>query len=167
MSVQIAKAYGAHATGVDSPHKLDMIHLLGADQVIDYTCDDFTKLGRRHDLIIDVASTLSLADCKRALAPDGKYIFIGHDHYGKVGGRALGGLPHFFKLLAMSPFGKALPEMTYATPSGAITMPILKALLKAGKISPVIDKVFPLSEVREAMRYLQSGKACGKIILTP
>lgn len=167
IAVQLAKAYGARVTGVDSTKKLEMVRALGADHVIDYTKEDFTQLGERYDLIFDVASNLSLTDCKRALTPKGIYILIGHDHYGDTGGRVFGSLPRFFKLFALSPFVSQLPEMSFSVPNKKDTMPVLKELLEAGKLTPVIDRVYPLSEVPEAIRYLQEGDARGKIIVTP
>ena len=167
MAVQLAKTYGARVTGVDRGQKLEMVRALGAEHVIDYTKEDFTRLGERYDLILDVASNLSLTDCKRALTPKGIYVLIGHDHYGNVGGRAFGSLPHFFKLLALSPFVSHLPKMIFSVPSRKDSMSVLRELLDKGKITPVIDRILPLSEVPEAMRYLQSGDARGKIIVIP
>lgn len=167
IAVQLAKASGAQVTGVDHPLKLEMIRALGADHVIDHTRQDFTQLGERYDLILDVASTLSFTDCQRVLTPKGIYVIIGHDHYGNAGGRLLGSLPHFFKLLALSPFVSQLPKMTFSVPSRKDTMPVLQELLASGKLTPVIDRVYPLGEVTQALRHLQSGEARGKIILTP
>ena len=167
IAVQLAKAYGARVTGVDSTKKLEMVRALGADQVIDYTKEDFTQLGERYDLIFDVASNLSLTDCKRALTPKGIYVLIGHDHYGDAGGRVFGSLPRFFKLFALSPFVSQLPEMSFSVPSRKDTMPVLKEFLEAGKLTPIVDRVYPLSQVTEAIRYLQEGDARGKIIITP
>lgn len=167
MAVQIANAYGAQVTGVDSTGKLDMVLSFGADRAIDYTKEDFTRLGERYDLIFDIASNLSLADCRRALAPTGIYILIGHDHYGRAGRRVLGSLPRFFLLAAISPIVRQLPKMFYAPLDRRETMPILKKLLETGKLRPVIDRIFPLSRVTEAIRYLQEGNSCGKIIIVP
>jgi NADPH:quinone reductase-like Zn-dependent oxidoreductase len=167
IAVQIAKAAGALVTGVDRTAKLEMVRSLGADRVIDYRSEDFTRLGERYDLIIDIASTLSLADSRRALAPTGIYVLIGHDHYGKAGRRVLGSLPRFFLLAAISPFLRQLPKMFFAPLDRRETMHVLKELLEAGKLTPVIDRTFPLSKVPEAIRYLQEGTACGKIIIVP
>ncbi|HWR58289.1 MAG TPA: NAD(P)-dependent alcohol dehydrogenase, partial [Thermodesulfovibrionales bacterium] len=167
MAVQIAKAYGAEVTGVDSAEKLEMVRLLGADRLIDYTKEDFTKLGERYDLIFDVASNLSLSESRRALASTGIYVLIGHDHYGRAGRRVLGSLPRFFMLAAISPFVRQLPKMFFAPVDRRETMPILREFLEAGKLTPVIDSIFPLSKVPEAIRYLQEGNACGKIIIIP
>ena len=136
--------------------------------MIDYTKEDFTRLGERYDLIFDVASNLSLSDCKRALTPKGIYGLIGHDHYGDSGGRVFGSLPRFLKLLVISPFTAHLSgEMTFPAPNKKDSMAILQELLEAGKLTPVIDRTFPLSEAPEAIRYLQSGYARGKIVIIP
>ena len=94
-----------------------MLRSLGADQVIDYTQEDFTQRSERYDLILDVASTLSLSDCKRALTPAGVYVLIGHDHYGEATGRLFGSLPRFLKLVALSPFVHQLPALDFSIPS--------------------------------------------------
>jgi len=167
IAIQLAKAYGARVTGVDSTEKMEMVRSLGADHVIDYTQEDFTQYSERYDLILDVASNLSLSACKRALMPTGIYVLIGHDHFGYAGGRWLGSLPRFFKLIVMSPFVSQLPDLNFSMPSKKDIMAVLKELLEAGKLTPVIDRTYPLSEVPEAMRYLQEGRARGKIIITP
>lgn len=167
LAVQIAKAYGAHVTGVDCTAKLEMVRSLGADRVIDYTKEDFTRLGEHYDLIFDIASTLSLADSRRALAPTGIHVVIGHDHYGKAGRRVLGSLPRFFLLAAVSPFVRQLSKMFFEPLDRRVTMPVLKEFLETGKLTPVIDRTFPLSEVPAAIRYLQEGTARGKIVIVP
>ncbi len=167
MAVQIAKACGAVVTGVDSTAKLEMVRSLGADRVIDYTKEDFTRLGERYDLIFDIASTLSLAESRRALAQEGIYVLIGHDHYGKAGRHVLGSLPRFFLLAAISPFVRQLPKMFFEPLDRRDSMTVLKEFLETGKLTPVIDRTFPLSEVPAAIRYLKDGTACGKIIIVP
>jgi NADPH:quinone reductase-like Zn-dependent oxidoreductase len=167
IAVQLAKAYGARVTGVDSTSKLEMIRSLGADHVIDYTQEDFTQRGERYDLIFDVASNLSLSSCKRALTPAGIYVLIGHDHFGDAAGRTLGSLPRMFKLIALSPFVRHLPAPDFSMPSKKDTMALLKEFLESGKLTPIVDRTYPLSEVREAMRYLQEGRARGRIVITP
>lgn len=166
-ALQLAKAYGGHVTGVDNASKLAMLRSLGVDQVIDYAQEDFTQRGERYDLILDVASTLALSDCKRALTSTGVYVLIGHDHFGAVGSRTFGGLPRFFKLLARSPFDQHLPKLSVSAPSKQESMATLKEFLEVGALTPIVDRTYPLSEVPEAMRYMQGGQACGKIIITP
>jgi NADPH:quinone reductase-like Zn-dependent oxidoreductase len=167
IAVQLAKAYGARVTGGDSTEKMELVRSLGADHVIDYTQEDFTQRGERYDLIFDVASNLSLSACKRALRPTGKYVLIGHDHFGDAAGRIFGSLPRVLKLVSLSPFVSQLPDLSFSIPSKKHIMDVLKGFLEAGKLTPVIDRTYSLSEVPEAMRYLQGGHARGKIIITP
>ncbi len=166
-ALQVAKARGATVTAVDRAEKLEMLRSLGADRVIDYRQEDFTQGDERYDLILDVASTLSLEDCKCVLKPTGIYVIIGHEHDGAAGGRLLGSLPHFFKLLLLAPFDRHLPALSFSVPGKTEIMTELKELLEAGRLTPVIDRAFPLSEVPEAMRYLQGEHARGKIVITP
>lgn len=167
IAVQLAKAYGATVTGVDSTEKLTMVHSLGADHVIDYTQEAFTQCDERYDLIFDVASNLSLSACKRVLTSTGVYILIGHDHYGETVGRIFGSLPRFLKLTVQSLFDSQLPKLSFSLPSKEETMAVLKDFLEAEKLTPIIDRTYPLSEVPEAMRYMQEGHAQGKIIINP
>jgi NADPH:quinone reductase-like Zn-dependent oxidoreductase len=169
IAVQLAKAYGARVTGVDSTEKIEMIRWLGADHVADYTLEDFTHQAERYDLIFDVASNLSLTACKRVLKPEGTHILIGHDHFGDAAGRVLGSLPRVLMFLALSPFVTQLknPNPDASIPSVGEGMVLLEELLQADKLTPVIDRTYPLEKVPEAMRYLQEGRACGRIIITP
>lgn len=167
IAVQLAKAHGAHVTGVDCSAKLAMMRSLGADELIDYTQQDFTRGGQRYDLIFDVASTLVLEHCKRVLNPAGIYIRIGHDHFGAVGGPVFGSLPGFFKLVARAPFDPQLPDLNLSAPGKKHYMEILRGLLETGKLTPVIDRTYPLSEVASAMAYMESGRARGRIIIAP
>lgn len=166
LAVQLAKAYGADVTGVDSTGKMDMVRSIGADHVIDYTQEDFTQQGERYDLILDVPGNHSLSDCRRALTTEGTYVLIGHDHFGDSGGRWLGILPRFFKLVVMSPFVSQLPNLNFSMPSKKDSMAVLREFIEAGKITPVVDRTFPLSEVPEAIRYLEEGHAQGKVVIT-
>lgn len=165
-AVQLAKAFGAEVTGVDHTSKTDVVRTLGADQVIDYTQEDFTQSGERYDLIFDIPGNHSLANCRRALKPKGTYVLIGHDNYGQGMHRWLGLLPRFFKLMLLSRFVSQLRDMNFSQPGKTDSMAILKGLLAAGKVRPVIDRTFSLSEVPEALRYLQAGAVKGKVIIT-
>jgi NADPH:quinone reductase-like Zn-dependent oxidoreductase len=165
-AVQLAKALGAEVTGVDSTGKLEMVRSLGADHVIDYTQEDFTRRGERFDLIFDIPGNHSFAECKRALMPGGTYVLIGHDNYGKRMRRWVGLLPHMFKLMAMSPFVKQLPTVPFSRPPRAESMAFLKELLESGKLKPNIDRTYTLSQVPEAIRYLQDEQVKGKVIIT-
>ncbi len=164
-AVQLAKAYGADVTGVDSTRKLDMLRSIGADQVIDYTQEDFTQAGERYDLILDVASTLSVSEFRRALNPKGTYLFVGHDHFGASSNRWIGSLGRIFGLLLLSPFESRLPGLG-GSMDYKVALQVVTEFIEAGKITPVIDRTFPLSEVPEAIRYLEEGHAQGKIVIT-
>jgi NADPH:quinone reductase-like Zn-dependent oxidoreductase len=166
VAVQLAKAFGADVTGVDSTSKLELIRSIGADRVIDYTEEDFTRRGERYDLIFDVPGNHSLSDCRRALTSEGTYVLIGHDNYGKGMRRWVGLLPRMFKLMAMSPLVSQLRDMRFSMPDKKESMDLLKELLESGKLMPHIDKTYPLSEVPEAIRYLQAGRAKGKVVIT-
>lgn len=168
IAVQLAKEYGARVTGVDGSEKLEMIRGLGADDVIDYTKEDFTRQAERYDLIFDVASNLSLAACKRVLTPEGTHVLIGHDHFGQAQGRVLGSVPRVLTYFALSKLIRQLqnPNPEAPIPSVGEAMGVLADLLRDGSLTPVIDRTYPLEEAREAMAYLQAGRVCGRIILT-
>ncbi len=157
-AVQIAKSFGAEVTGVCSTRKLDMVRSIGADQVIDYTRKDFTKSGQRYDLILDIAAHHSIFDYKRALNPKGIYRIVG------------GSKASIFQIIFLGPLISMTgsKKMVNVVPAGAIQKDLgfLKELLKAGKVVPVIDRRYPLSEVPEAIRYLEEGHAQGKIVIT-
>jgi|TARA_B100000315_G_scaffold157246_1_gene145847 NADPH:quinone reductase-like Zn-dependent oxidoreductase len=166
IAVQIAKAFGGSVTGVDSTSKLDLVRSLGADRVIDYTQEDFTQRDERYDLIIDIPGNHSLSACRRALAPDGTYVLIGHDNYGAGMRRWVGLLPRMLRLMAMSLFVSQLPDVRVSMPDKEASMALLKELLETGKLAPFIDRTFALSDVPDAIRYLQGGQAKGKIVIT-
>jgi NADPH:quinone reductase-like Zn-dependent oxidoreductase len=166
VAVQLATAYGATVTGVDGPAKLDLVRSLGADRVIDYTREDFTRGDERYDLIVDIPGNHPFPDCRRALTPDGTYVLIGHDHYGNAGRRWLGSLPRFLGLAVRSPFTSQLPGLSFSVPAKQDQMAILSGLLEAGKLTPVVDRTYPLAEAREALRQLATGDARGKIVIT-
>ncbi len=166
LALQLAKAYGAHVTAVDSTSKLSMLRSLGADQVIDYTQEDFTRRGVHYDLIFDVPGNHSFSACKRALNPEGKYVLIGHEKFGASGKRFFGLIPHFFKLMFLSLFVKQLPRPNFSMPSKKDAMAVFKELLEAGKITPIVDSTYPLSEAREALRHMIENEPRGKVIIT-
>ncbi|HEX9312158.1 MAG TPA: NAD(P)-dependent alcohol dehydrogenase, partial [Actinomycetota bacterium] len=164
-AVQLAKAYGANVTGVDAAEKLDMIRSIGADRVLDYTQQDFTRSGERYDVILDIAGNHPWPAIKRAIAPEGTYVLIGHDQYGATGHRWFGSLGRFAKLMVMAPFVRQLhPFRGVKDPGDRLV--VIKELIEAGKVTPVIDKTFPLSELSEAIRYLESGQARGKLVVS-
>jgi NADPH:quinone reductase-like Zn-dependent oxidoreductase len=167
IALQVAKARGARVTGVDSADKLALVRSLGADDVIDYQQEDCTQGKARYDLIFDVASTLSLARCKRVLAPEGLYVFIGHDHYGARTGRVLGSIPRALSLTLQAFFRRNLPKPDFAAPIKGQCLSTLRDLLAAGQLTPHIGQTFPLSGIQEAMAALQDRNTCGRVVLTP
>jgi NADPH:quinone reductase-like Zn-dependent oxidoreductase len=164
-AVQLARAYGADVTGVDATGKLDVLGSIGADRVIDYTREDFTRTGDRYDVIIDLPGNHPWSDLRRVLTAEGTYVLIGHDQYGSAGHRWFGSLSRFAKLLVISPFVNQLHPFR-GTKDPGDRLVVLKELIEAGKLTPVIDRTFPLSEVPEAIRYLESGQAVGKVVIT-
>jgi NADPH:quinone reductase-like Zn-dependent oxidoreductase len=164
-AVQLAKAYGANVTGVDAPEKLDTLRSIGADEVLDYTEEDFTQRDERYDFILDIAGNHPWSEARRALTPDGTYVLSGFDQYGASGHRWFGSLGRFAKLIAISPFVSALHPFR-GTKDPGDRLVVMKDLIEAGKITPVIDRTVPLSEVPEAIRYLETGKARGKLVIT-
>jgi NADPH:quinone reductase-like Zn-dependent oxidoreductase len=160
-AVQIAKAFGAEVTGVTHTRNVDRIRSIGADHIIDYTQDDFTRRGERYDLIVDCHATHSLLACRRALNPDGAYFVVG----GPIG-RSIEPVITAISAFVLSAFGSRKIHMMMAKKSKQDLATIIE-LMRDGKITPVIDRRYPLSEIREALRYLAQGKACGKIVITP
>jgi NADPH:quinone reductase-like Zn-dependent oxidoreductase len=161
-AVQIAKANGADVTGVDSAGKLDMVHSIGADHVIDYAHEDFTRSGRRYDLIIDVPGNHSIAAIRRALTRRGTYVLIGHDGFGNASSRWIGSIGKFLRLVAVTPF-VSQRMVQFGTDAKLET---LKEHIDAGRLTPVVDRTFAMGDVREAIRYLETGEVRGKIVLT-
>jgi NADPH:quinone reductase-like Zn-dependent oxidoreductase len=166
LALQLAKAYGARVTAVDSTKKLSLLRELGADEVIDYTRENFTERGVRYDLIFDIPGNYPFSECRRALTTEGRYVLIGHEKFGESGKRTLGLIPHFFKLMFLSLFVKQLPKPNFSMPSKKDTMAVFRELLEAGKITPVIDRTYPLSEASEAIRYLMEGEPQGRVVIT-
>ena len=157
-AVQIAKSFEAEVTGVDSPSKLDMLRSIGADHVIDYTQEDFTKSGQRYDFIFDVVASRSIFDYKRALSPEGIFVL--------VGGSGAAILQAFLLGPLISITGGMKMGIVMWKPNNQEDLAILEELFKAGKVVPVIDRRYPLSETAEALQYLEEGHARGKIVIT-
>ena len=154
-AVQIAKAFGAEVTGVCSTRNMDMVRSIGADHLIDYTREDFTKSGQRYDLILDNVANHALADCRRALAPQGIHIpNSGH-----------AGMGYIIKALVVSLFLRQQGRTFVATANNK-DLVALKELIEAGKVTPVIDRTYPLSETPRAFGYLNEGHARGKVVIT-
>ncbi len=157
-AVQIAKSFGAEVTGVDSPSKLDMLRSIGADHVIDYTQEDFTKNGQRYDLILDVVASRSIFAYKRALSPNGIFVM--------VGGSLTAILQAFLLGPLISMTGSKKMGIVMWKPNNKEDLAILEELFAAGQVVPVIDRCYPLSEVPEALRYVEEGHARGKVVIT-
>jgi NADPH:quinone reductase-like Zn-dependent oxidoreductase len=162
-AVQIAKSYGADVTGVCSTRNLDMVRSLGADHVIDYTKEDFTKGDQRYDVILDNVANRSLSECRRVLKPNGIYVLIGGG--GANEGRWLGpGMTHALKAMFLSKFvsqkmGMMLAELNHDD------LAFLAELMQSGKVTPVIDRTYKLSDLADAIRYLEQGHARGKVVI--
>ena len=163
--LQLAKAFGAHVTAVDSTSKLDMLRTLGADVVIDYTSEDFTKGSEVYDLIVDIPGNHKLADLRGVITPDGTYLLVGHDNYGDGVGSWLGGMGKALRLMAVSPFIKQVPGLRLTKDDGT-RLAELAALMEAGRLTSVIDRTFALAQAAEALDYLASGRAVGKVVIT-
>ena len=155
-AVQIAKSFGAEVTGVDSTRKLDIMRSIGADHVIDYTQEDFTKTAQRYDWILDFAGYHSIVDYNRALSSKGIYVMVG------------GSAATLLQTLFLGP----LISMATSKKIGILAhkpnkdLAFMKELFEAGKVKPVIDKRYPLSEVPEALRYFGKGHNRGKVVIT-
>ena len=156
-AVQLAKMYGAEVTGVDNYGKLDFMRSLGADHVIDYTREDFTKNGKQYDLILDIVAHRSVFAYKRALRPNGSYFLAG------------GSVATILQILFLGPWirrttGKKIRVL--AVRPNIEDLDFMKELIEAGKVTPVIDRTYPLSEVPEAMGYVGEGHAQGKVVIS-
>jgi NADPH:quinone reductase-like Zn-dependent oxidoreductase len=160
-AVQIAKAFEAHVTGVCSTTKMELVRSIGADDVIDYTRDDFAETGQRYDVILDTAGNRSVSHLRRALAPRGTLVIGG----GEGGGRWFGGIDRQLRASLLSPFVGQKLGTFIAKPNGE-DLVVLKELIEAGKVTPVIDTTYPLSEVPDAIRHLEEGHARGKVVIT-
>ncbi len=156
-AVQIAKSFGAEVTAVCSTGKMDMVRSIGANQVIDYTQEDFTQNGQQYDLILAANGYHPISDYKRALSPKGIYVMTG------------GSMTQLFQAILLGPWismtGSKKLGALFAQPNQK-DLPFLKELLEAGKVKPVIDRRYPLSAVPDALRYLEEGHARGKVVIT-
>ena len=157
-AIQIAKSRGAEVTGVCSTDKVDMVRSLGADHVIDYTKVDYTTTGERYDWVLDTDSHHSIFRVRRALRPKGVYVTLG------------GGSARIFQALLLGPLISVVSDkwsglLLWWKPFKAEDVATLKELIAAGKVKPVIDRRFPLSEVVEALRYVDEGRARGKVVI--
>jgi len=159
-AVQIAKALGAHVTAVTSTRNLELVRSLGPDEVIDYTKEDFTRRGQRYDVLFDVAADRSFADCRRVLTPKGRLVLAGGAKSGWFAAlsRPVGALVR--SRSGISPW--LVPVLAKVRHEDMV---VLKDLVEAGKLRPVIDRQYTLSEVPDAVRYVGSGQARAKVVI--
>jgi NADPH:quinone reductase-like Zn-dependent oxidoreductase len=160
-AVQLAKALGARVTGVASTAKLDLVRALGADEVLDYTRDDYADGTQRYDLILDIAGNPGLARLRRALTPEGTAVIVG----GEDGGNLTGGMNRQLRAMLVSRFvGQRLAW--FIAKQRASDLERLTAFIEAGQVTPSIDRTYPLDRVPEAMRHLEAGQVRGKVAIT-
>jgi NADPH:quinone reductase-like Zn-dependent oxidoreductase len=162
-AVQIAKAFGAEVTGVCSTRNVELVRSIGADHVVDYTKEDFTRSGQRYDVIYDTVGNRSFSDLRRALNPKGIAVLIGGG--GPDGGRWIGALADPIKALFYSPFVSQKFKFFLAEIRKE-DLAVMREMMESGKVKPVVDRTFALSQVPEALRYLEKGHARGKVVIT-
>lgn len=160
-AVQIAKSFGAEVTGVCSTRNVEMVRSIGAHQVVDYTQENFTKSARRYDVILDCVGNHSFSECRRVLNLRGIYVAAG----GTSDNWMIGPLTRAIKALVLSWFVSQRQVLVLAKPSKE-DLTILGELMATGKVTPVIDKCYSLSQVPDAIRYLETGHARGKVVIT-
>ena len=160
-AVQLANVFGAEVTAVCTTTKVDMVRSLGAHHVIDYTQDDFAEGEQRYGVILDIGGNASLSRLRRALAPKGTLVIAG----GETGGRWLGGVDRQVRALLLSRFVDQ-KLTTFISSENHEDLIVLAELIESGKIAPVIDRTYPLSEAPQAIRYLEQGRARGKVVIT-
>jgi NADPH:quinone reductase-like Zn-dependent oxidoreductase len=159
-AVQLAKAFGAEVTGVCSTKSVELVRSIGADHVIDYTQEDFTRTGQRYDLILEMAGNRSLADLRRALTPKGTLVLVGGS-----GGRWFMGIGRTLRAVVVSRFVRQRLRSFFSKPKRT-DLVVLKELIEAGKVTPVIDRAFPLGDTAEAIRYVGERSTQGKTVIT-
>jgi NADPH:quinone reductase-like Zn-dependent oxidoreductase len=160
-AVQIAKAFGADVTAVCSARNVDLVRSLGADRVVDYTQEDFTRRGERHDVMLDIAGSRSFSEFRRVLTPEATVVIVG----AKMSNKGLGPLKHIIGTRLKS-VGKSQTVTFFVTKITKEDLVVMQELLEARKVTPVIDKRYALSEVPDALNYLGEGHARGKIVIT-
>jgi NADPH:quinone reductase-like Zn-dependent oxidoreductase len=160
-AVQVAKSFGVEVTGVCSPRNLELVASLGADQVIDYTREDFTRTGRRYDLLLDVAGSRSWAAYRRVLHPRATLVLVG----APKGNRLLGPLDHIAKVRLASVRASQKVRF-FISKARTEDLVVLQGLLAAGTVTPVVERRYALGEAADAFRYLGEGHAQGKLVVT-
>ena len=160
-AVQIAKSLGAEVTGVCSTPNVAMLHAIGADHVIDYTRDDFNGAGQHYDLLLDNVENRSLADCRRALRPEGMLILNSG-----TGAQGFAFMQRLIQPLLMSPFISHTLRRYLSVPNHR-DLVVLKELAELGHVTPVIDQIYPLSQTAAALAHIETGHARGKVVVTP
>ena len=158
-AVQIGKSFGAHVTGVCSPRNVDLVRSLGADEVIDDTRLDFTRSGQRYDVIVDMVGNHPLLAYRRVLNPKGIYVMVG----GRKG-RWIAPMDRLIRASVLSPF-VSQEFVTLLAKMSREDLTTLRDLMQTGKVTPVVDRRYRLSEVPEAIRYLEAGRARGKVVI--
>jgi NADPH:quinone reductase-like Zn-dependent oxidoreductase len=164
-AVQIAKALGAEVTGVCSTRNLELVRSIGADDVIDYTREDFTSGDQRYDLIIDVAATRPLRDCRRVLMPNGRLVIVGAA-VGHADGRWVGPMIRPAAAVIISRFVRERPLLPFLAHRSKDDLIVLAGMIEAGTVTPLIDRAYPLAETADAIRYVEAGHARGKVVIT-
>jgi NADPH:quinone reductase-like Zn-dependent oxidoreductase len=159
-AVQLAKAFGAEVTGVCSTKSVDMVRAIGADHIIDYTQQDFTRTGQRYDLVLEMAGNRSLSELRRVLTPKGTLVLVGGS-----GGRWFMGTGRTLRAVLVSPFVGQRLRSFLSKPRGA-DLVVLQELIEAGKVTPIIDRTFSLSETPAAISYVGERSTQGKTVIT-
>jgi NADPH:quinone reductase-like Zn-dependent oxidoreductase len=160
-AVQIAKAFGADVTAVCSTRNVDQVRSIGADRVVDYTREDFTRSDERYDLMFDNAGSRPWSDCKRVLNPHATVVLVG----GQMGNRVFGPMAHVM-MMRLAGLGSGRKFVFFVAKFNKPDMELLRELVEAGKVTPVIDRRYELSEVADALRYMGEGHAQGKVVIT-
>jgi NADPH:quinone reductase-like Zn-dependent oxidoreductase len=165
IAVQLAKVDGAHVTAVDTAAKRELLLGLGADETLDHEHEDVLRPERRYDLVFDVVGSHSVAEWRRVLEPTGTYVLIGHDRFGAAGHRVLGSIPRFVGLMVRTPFVPQLRRQAVVRDTTEF-LSVLAGLAERGQLTPVVDRTFPVAEAADALAYLASGQARGRVVLT-
>ncbi|MDC0765416.1 NAD(P)-dependent alcohol dehydrogenase [Streptomyces sp. HD] len=163
-AVQLAKAYGAEVTAVCSTRNVDLVRSLGADRVIDYEREDFARGERRYDVVLDLVGNHSLAEFRRVLSPTGVLVLSGGGVY--EGGSFVGPMGLFLKRRLVAPFSRHQRLLEISARQSKANLAALRELAESGKIAPVVERTYPLSEAAEAIRYLEVEHARAKIVVT-